>query len=174
MVRRGRKSKYDTVIKPRFDEILNWLQDGATEQQVAQNLGIAYSTFNKWKSEETELMEVCKKGRQALVLQLRGALIKKAMGYKYTEIKTVSEAIKLPDDMQQFLLDNGFTQKEIAQARLVKTEVAEKEQTPDVAALNLALKNYDKANWANDPQMLDIKKEELKLKKKVIEEGGGW
>ena len=38
-----------------------------------------------------------------------------------------------------------------------------KQMPPDVAALNLALKNYDKDNWANDPQMLEIRKRELKI-----------
>ena len=42
---------------------------------------------------------------------------------------------------------------------------------PDVAAINLALKNYDKGNWWNDPAAYDLKREELELKKKQIEEG---
>ena len=40
---------------------------------------------------------------------------------------------------------------------------------PDVAALNLALKNYDPDNWANDPQMLKIREKELKLREKQVE-----
>ena len=51
----------------------------------------------------------------------------------------------------------------------MKTEVAHKHAHPDVAALNLALKNYDKENWANDPQMLDIRKKELELRERQIE-----
>ena len=34
-----------------------------------------------------------------------------------------------------------------------------------LAALNLALKNYDKENWANDPQLLELKREELRIQK---------
>ena len=34
MAKRGRKSVYDTKIKPRFDDILKWLRNGATEKQV--------------------------------------------------------------------------------------------------------------------------------------------
>jgi hypothetical protein len=40
---------------------------------------------------------------------------------------------------------------------------------PDVAALNLLLKNYDKDHWSNDPQMLELRKKELELKEKQIE-----
>ena len=36
--------------------------------------------------------------------------------------------------------------------------------SPDVAALNLCLKNYDKENWSNDPQSDELKREELRLK----------
>ena len=49
------------------------------------------------------------------------------------------------------------------------TKTIIKQALPDVAALNLALKNYDKDNWSNDPAMLDIKKAELKLKQKAAE-----
>jgi hypothetical protein len=39
---------------------------------------------------------------------------------------------------------------------------------PDVAAINLALKNFDRENWANDPQALELHKRELRLKEKQI------
>ena len=68
------------------------------------------------------------------------------------------------------MIDSGIPAEQLDRVNNVKTEVAHKEMSPDVAALNLALKNYDKENWANDPQMLDIRKEELNLKKKQIEQ----
>ena len=67
------------------------------------------------------------------------------------------------------MLDAGLTPKQIGEARIVKTEVAHKHAHPDVAAINLALKNYDKEDWANDPQMLEIKKKELELRERQIE-----
>jgi hypothetical protein len=38
-----------------------------------------------------------------------------------------------------------------------------------VAAINLLLKNYDRQNWENDPQALDLRREELELHKKQLE-----
>ena len=67
------------------------------------------------------------------------------------------------------LIDAGFSPEDIGQARLVKTEVIHKKTTPDVAAINLALKNYDKENWANDPQQLELKKKELELRERQVE-----
>ena len=40
---------------------------------------------------------------------------------------------------------------------------------PDVAAINLCLKNYDKENWSENPQNLELKKQELELKKTIAE-----
>ena len=158
----GRKNKYETDVKPYFSQIKKWLENGATERQIAQNLGIGYSTFNRYKGEKEELRELIKNSRQSVVIQLRGALIKRALGFNYTESKTVSEQTELPNDMKQCLLENGF---EIENVRLIKTEISNKCALPDVAALNLALKNYDKENWSNDPQLLELKKQELELKK---------
>lgn len=168
MAKRGRKGLYDTNVKPYLKEIKEW-RTVMTEQQIAEKLGIAYSTWNKYKTENVELMEALEKGRADLVTELRGALIKKAKGYQYTETKTTTEAVKWPPELYAALIDAGFTPEDIKQSRLVKTEVAIKEMPPDVAALNLSLKNYDKENWANDPQMLELRKKELELKERKID-----
>lgn len=55
MKRKGRTTKYDTVIKPKLEEIKKWSQSGATGKQIASNLGIAESTLYKYKDEHQEL-----------------------------------------------------------------------------------------------------------------------
>ena len=86
MAKRGRKSVYDTKIKPRFDDILKWLRNGATEKQIYKNLDIDKVTFYKYKKEKIEFFNLLKKGQESLVEQLRGALIKKALGFEYYRI----------------------------------------------------------------------------------------
>ena len=167
MSKRGRKNRYETHVIPFFQQIEEWLSNGATERQIAEKLGIGYSTFNGYKANYIEFAELLKKGRRNLVSELRGALIKRAMGFDYTESKIVREHIDMPEHIRNFLLANDFTQEEIEQAQLVKTEVSNKYALPDVAALNLALKNYDKDDWANDPQLLAIRKKELELKENM-------
>lgn len=168
MARGGRKSKYETHVKPRLPEIMEMCRT-MTETQIAESLGIGASTFQYYKTEFPELVECLKKGRQVLVSELRSALIKKAKGYDYTETKVVTEDVKWPKEIYDALLDAGFTAKEIELARIVRTEVYKKQAAPDVAALNLALKNYDKNNWNNDPAGYELKKRELELKEKQIE-----
>ena len=149
MAKRGRKSVYDTKIKPRFDDILKWLRNGATEQQIYKNLGITKQTFYTYKKEKMEFFDLLKKGQESLVEQLRGALIKKALGFEYKESKRIT---KYEDGNE-----------------IIQTEEYTKQSLPDVAAANLLLKNYDKENWSNDPRSDDIKREELEIKKKLFD-----
>lgn len=153
MAKRGRKSAYEIYIKPRFSEISEWLKNGATEKQIYENLGVSRNCFYKYKKEKEEFGELLKNGRKSLVLQLRGALVKKALGFSYVEKKTIRS---------RDMIGEPFTER---------IEETVKQSLPDVAALNLCLKNYDSDEWANDPQNLAIKKEELELKKKAFEEG---
>ena len=83
--------------------------------------------------------------------QLRSALIKKAMGFEYSETKIIER--EDPDTGEK--------------VRTVETY--NKKSLPDVAALNLCLKNYDELHWSNDPQGDKIKREELELKKQKLE-----
>lgn len=146
----GRKSAYETRIKPHLNEIREWLANGATEKQIAQNLGVGGSTFEKYKAINEEFREFLKNGRQSLVLQLRGALVKKALGFNYEETKVI-------------------TKTEADGSISTSREVSHKYAQPDVAALNLCLKNYDSDNWANDPQALALRKKELELKREIAE-----
>lgn len=149
--KRGRKSAYETKIKPRFDEIREWLINGANNENIANNLGINMVTFYKYVKEKNEFNELLKKGRIAIVAQLRSALIKKAMGFEYSETKIIER--EDPDTGEK--------------VRTVETY--NKKSLPDVAALNLCLKNYDELHWSNDPQGDKIKREELELKKQKLE-----
>lgn len=154
MKKRGRKCLYETTVKPRFPEIREWLQSGATEKQIADNLGIACSTFYRYKAEKKEFAELIKNGRQALILQLRGAIVKRAIGFTYTEKKR-------------------YKKKDETGVVCEYEEETERQALPDVAALNLCLKNYDSENWANDPQALEMKEKELQLRREIAE-SSGW
>ena len=117
-----------------------------TDKQISDSLGVAYSTFMKYKAEKKEFAEVLKKGRQNLVSELKGILIKRAKGYDYEEKKIITDS-------------DGYTRKEIYQ----------RHSRPDVASINLLLKNYDRENWSNDWQNHEIKLKELELKEKAFE-----
>lgn len=141
---KGRKNKYYTHIKPYLKDIPELLQT-MTEEQIAKRLGVAYSSWNKYKLEFSEFSEVIKKGQTDLVGELKSILKERAKGFQYEEKKIIKE--------------NGV---------IVREEIYIKSALPDVASLNLLLKNYDKDNWSNDPQILELRKKELELKEKQV------
>ena len=145
MAGNGRPQKYVELVEPYLPEIKKMALT-MTEQQIAKTLGVSYSAFRKYKGLYPELQAALKKGRRQLVMELYSALIKRAKGYECTERKTYYK--------------NG---------EVVAEEITKKFMPPDVAAINLALKNFDPENWANDPQALDLRRKELELREKAME-----
>lgn len=145
-----RKNSYDLVIKPNFKRIADLLQVGATEDAICKEIGVSSSIWYKYKAQKKEFSELCKQNRRSVVHELRGALLKKALGFEYTETKT-------------YIRTNANGEETST------TEIIKKQALPDVAALNLALKNYDRDNWSNDWQTHEIKLKELALKQKAFE-----
>lgn len=148
-MKKGRPSKYESHVKPRFAEIREWLKSGATDKEIAENLGVNQKVFCKYKNEFSELNDLCKNGRLKAVQEIKAALFKRATGFKYTE-QTITDSDK-----------NGVT-----------VQTYHKYALPDPASAMILLKHWDKENeWCNDPASLEIKKQELELKKKQIESG---
>ena len=147
----GRPSKYEKLVKPRLFEISKWRRIGWTEEEIAKELGLSRRTLTQYKHLYPEFLRALKNETEKLVKELRGALVRRAKGYQYIETKKIYE------------------RNEDGQLVHTRTEETTKSQPADVAALNLALKNFDRENWSNDPQLLALKREELELKKKQIE-----
>ena len=140
----GRKSLYETHVKPRLNEISEMIVD-KTEAQIASVLGVSVAAFESYKNEYEELREALKKGKNILIDQLHDALRRKALGFNYTETQ---KTIKTVDGVKTMLV--------------VETE---KYSPPDVGAIHLLLKNLDD-NWTNDDKTtIDLKREKLALEK---------
>lgn len=151
MAKIGRKSAYETKIKPNLDKIKRMLEEGVQYNKICDAIGINRSTWYRLLNDNKEFCDIVEKSRNSLVSEVRGALKKKAVGFQYLEIKKIKE----PDE-------NGKMQ-------VVRIEETLKTVAPDVAAANLLLKNIDRENWSNDPQMLELRKQELELKRKHLE-----
>ena len=158
MKKSGRPSKYDSDVKPRFEEIKEWLKIGATDKEVAENLGINKATICEYKKKYSEFNELIKSGRKQPVQAIKAALFKRATGFPYTEKKEIRKAIVINEDDEKI------------PAELVQTETYHKYALPDPASAMILLKHWDKDNeWTNDPASLALKKQELELKKKHME-----
>lgn len=145
----GRPSKYDSDVKPRFEEIKEWLKIGATDKEIASNLGVNKATFCEYKKKYPEFNELIKEARKAPVQAIKAALFKRATGFNYTE-QTITDSEK-----------NGKT---------IQTNY--KYALPDPTSALILLKHWDKEiEWCQDPATLRLKKQELDLKKQQIESG---
>lgn len=160
MANRGRPNKYEIDVKPRFNEITEWLKLGATDKEVAENLGIHKATFVEYKKKYTELNELIKKGRKSPVTQIKNAMLKRALGFQFEEKKVTTQKIVI----------DGVDGDKIP-AKLIKTEITTKTALPSETAGLILLQHWAKdEGWTRDPQSLAIKKQELKLKEKQAED----
>lgn len=67
-------------------KIEGWARDGLIDKQIAENIGVAYSTFREWVKKFPALSAALKKGKEVVDRQVENALFKSAVGYEYTEI----------------------------------------------------------------------------------------
>ena len=148
----ARPNNYKKLIEPYLDKISEMALT-MTEEQIAETLGVGYSTFKRYKKDNEPLRASLKSGRKALVIELKSNLIRKAKGFEYSETKEIKE--KNPDT---------------GELEVVRIEVTKKYSAPDVAANNLLLKNYDKENWRNDPAEYELKKKALELQEKKLQD----
>lgn len=63
-----------------------WARDGLTDEQIAHNMGIAAGTLYDWKNKYPEISEALKKGKEIVDIIVENALLKRALGYQYTEV----------------------------------------------------------------------------------------
>lgn len=149
--KRGRKSKYFENIRPNLAKIREYKMQGATDEQICSVFDISQSSFYEYKKKYPEFSEAIKKGIAELVLDLRGELVKAAKNHT---LETKKQYIRQD-------LDTGV--------KIQYTEITTREVDGDVAAINLLLKNLDRDNWANDPQVLSLRQQELELRKAIAE-----
>lgn len=151
----GRKSKYETHVKPFLKDISKWITSLNEEEIAKKKLGISVASFTRYKNEFPELRQALLEGRQNLAIELKETLQKKAKGFYYEEVKTVK--IHNPDaDAEPEWIE--------------KIEVYRKYAQPDTGAAHLLLKNID-PDWRNDDkETMDIKKKQIELQKQKLEQ----
>lgn len=94
--------------------IQGWARDGLTDEQIAGNMGISYSTFREWLKKFPALSAALKLGKAPVDLQVENALLKRALGYTYDEItyedgkptKRVTKQVSPDTTAQIFWLKN--------------------------------------------------------------------
>lgn len=151
----GRPSKYESHIKPHLAQIKKWAEQGATERQIAKQLGVAYSSFCLYKNKYPELSDLLKaKDMKPLVEELRSALVKKALGFEYKESKSY------------WRIPKGSVKKEDAEC--IYKEEYKKYIPPDTTAIFGALNIYD-PEYVRDKKNHELREKDYELRKAIAE-----
>lgn len=121
------KGKYQEWLEPEgLLKIEGWARDGLTDEQIADNIGISRSTLNSWKDKYSDISDTLKRGKEVVDRQVENALLKRALGYEYTE--TTREYIPELDEMKT-------------------TKKVTKQVAPDTTAQIFWLKNRKPDKW---------------------------
>lgn len=127
------KGKYEYWLTPEgLLKLEGWARDGLTDEQIAHNMGIAYSTLKNWKDKHMAILAALKKGKEVVDLQVENALLKRALEYEYEEVK---EKYELGD--------------------LTERTVTKKQVIPDTTAQIFWLKNRKPEKWRDKQEVED-------------------
>ena len=133
------KGKYEYWLTPEgLLKIEGWARDGLTDEQIAVNIGIGYSTLQAWKSKYQDIQDTLKKGKEVIDRQVENALLKRALGYEYTE--TTREAVK---------------DAASGEVKMRVTKEVVKQVIPDTTAQIFWLKNRRPDKWRDKPAFED-------------------
>ncbi len=127
------RGKYEYWLTPEgLLKIEGWARDGLTDEQIALNIGISRSTLNTWKDRYSDISDTLKRGKDIVDRQVESALLRRALGYEYEEVKK-----KFEGDV------------------LIEKTVTKKEVIPDTTAQIFWLKNRKPDKWRDKPICAD-------------------
>ena len=121
-----------------------WAMDGLTEEQIAHNMGIAYSTFREWKKTYPALSAVLKKNKEVADRYVENALYNKATGFTATDRVVSSKKLVEYKD--------GKRVREVTVPVVVEVE---RYYPPDTTAEIFWLKNRKPDHW-RDKQNMEV------------------
>lgn len=85
--------KYERWLTPESLLLLEgWARDGLSYEQIAHNCGCNVRTLWKWRARYPALAEALRKGREVVDYAVENAMLKRALGYQYTETRTETGA----------------------------------------------------------------------------------
>ena len=146
----GRPSRYEREVKPHLDDIRKAVEAGATDKEIAQAFGISLSTIYEYKKKYSDFSGAFARGREKVVIDIKAALLKKALGFEYEEEKRVGRKDK---DGENVILVEKYKRYSV----------------PSETAAAMLLRNYDE-NWRdNDNASVQLRKQEAELKKAIAE-----
>lgn len=131
MAKMGRPTKFDPKMMGAIEAMLKL---GATDQQVADMLGVTEATFNNWKKENENFFLSVKSAKEEADAKVEAALYKMATGFDYKAKKPM-------------VVGDGGGEAHV--------EIVEYEETvlPNTTSMIFWLKNRQPAKWRDKQEM---------------------
>lgn len=157
MAKRGAKSKYETLVKPRLDEINEKVRQGVTEASIADALGISVASLNNYRNSHPEFAEALSKDKGADELQ---ALINAGVEAAKGCYKTNKQTVWVMDEYGNPVID-----------KVIENEVW---QPPNPALNKFYVKNFGRdKGYSEDPLAHELKKQKQEFDEK-LEKAKNW
>nr|DAZ06109.1 MAG TPA: terminase small subunit [Caudoviricetes sp.] len=130
------KGKYqEWLTEEGLLQLESWARDGLTDEQIASNMGIGYSTLQTWKSKYQDIQDTLKRGKEVVDIQVENALLKRALGYSYDEVT------------REGVLDYDPSTGQVVGSHMEITKTVKKEVQGDTTAQIFWLKNRRPEQW---------------------------
>lgn len=144
------KSKYETHVRPNLDKVREWVENGATDEEVAKALRISMASLYSYKAKHKEFLEAFTRARTKIVIDIKNALLKKALGFEYVEERRIGKKDK-----------NG--------ENIITVEKYKRYCPPSETAAAMLLRNYDETWSDSDNATAKLKKQAQDLKQAIAE-----
>lgn len=152
MTRKRRNTTYkDWITEDSLIKLEGMARDGLVNEEIANQVGIHPSTLYDWQKKYPEIAEALKKGKEVIDRQVENALLKRALGYEYEEVKQIIEKDEKGKDRK----------------RIEKTV---KQVIPDTTAQIFWLKNRKPHEWRDKRDIEHSGNIDISDKAKLIEE----
>ncbi len=113
-----------------------WASLGLSKFEIAEKMGIGVKTLEKYKQQYKEIREALNKGKTSADEKVENALLKRALGYEYTEV-----------------YHERVLNKETGEYEFVLTKEVTKDVKPDISAQLFWLKNRKPEVWRDKKEI---------------------
>jgi len=144
----------ECIIYDSLDQIESMVERDLTDKEIAEKVGVTYSTFKRFKAQNSELKAIIAQGKDKKNQTVEQSLFKCCNGYKYyEEVVTKVKTETLAADNITVLVNEDVVISNV-----------KKYKGADLAAQKYWLNNKNKAKWKDDPNKVanDIKLTKLK------------
>ena len=147
----------ECIIYDSLSQIESMVERDFTDKEIAEKVGVTYSTFKRFKAQNSELKAIIAQGKDKKNQTVEQSLFKCCNGYKYyEEVVTKVKTETLADD------GTVLVNEEVVISNVKKYKGA------DLAAQKYWLNNKNKVKWKDDPYKVENDKKITNLKEKEV------